>query len=120
MLSVLRSLLLSIPRTNGRIVILAITTALLSPGLTSCGGGDRSSSTTLTPPMTPPVTPPAPTSGVTVALSPRTSALTIAQPQTLTAILSGGTGALLWSVDGVQNGNASVGTIASTGDTAAV
>jgi len=122
MLSALRSLSLSIPRTNGRILILAIAAALLYPGLISCGGGGGSSSPTTTPPSAtpPPATPPPPTSSVTVALSPHSSALTTSQPQTLTATLTGGTGALLWFVDGVQDGNASVGTVASTSDTTAV
>jgi hypothetical protein len=97
---------------------LVIATALLSLALTSCGGGGTSPTTP--PPVTPPVDPPPPTSGVTVSLSPHLAALTTSQPQTFTATLSGGTGALLWFVDDVQNGNASVGTIASTGDTTAV
>ncbi len=56
---------------------------------------------------------------MTVALSPHLASVTTSQSQTLTATLAGGTGTVLWFVDGVQNGNASAGTIAGTGDTTA-
>ena len=62
---------------------------------------------------------PPPTSSVTVALSPHRSAVTTSQPQAFSATLSGGTGALLWFVDGTENGSASVGTIVSSGATTA-
>jgi hypothetical protein len=114
--SVLRCIFLSIPRTNDRMPMLALATALVSFGLTSCGGGALS--TTPSTPSTP--TTPPPTSSVTVSLSPQLSAVTTSQPQSFTATLAGGTGTILWFVDGVQNGNPSVGTIASTGDTTAV
>ena len=115
MLPVLRNVLSSLPRTDGRMLTLAITGALLSFSLMSCGGG--TSSITPSTPSTP--TPP-PTSNVTVSVSPHLTALSTSQPQTFTATLSGGTGTVLWFVDGVQNGNGSVGTIASTGDTTAL
>jgi hypothetical protein len=89
-------------------LMLVLVAALLSPGLSSCGGGTSS-----------PTPNPPPTSSVTVALSPRRSAVTTSQPQAFSATLSGGTGALLWFVDGAENGSASVGTIASTGATTA-
>lgn len=108
-----RTLSSSIPRTNGRSLLPAITAALLSFGLIACGGGTSS-----TAPSTP-STPTPPTSSVTVSLSPQLSAVTTSQPQALSATLSGGTGTVSWFVDGVQNGNASVGTIASTGETTA-
>src|SRR5713226_4422461 len=114
--SELRCLFLSIPRTNGRMPMLALTAAMVSFGLTACGGG--ASSTTPSTPSTP--TTPPPTSSVTVSLSPHLSAVTTSQPQSFTATLAGGTGTVLWFVDDVQNGNPSVGTIASTGDTTAV
>ena len=92
-----------------RTLMLAAAAALFSPGLTSCGGGSSS--------PTPPTPPPG--SSVTVTLSPRRSAVTTSQPQALTATLSGGTGALLWFVDGIADGSASVGMIAGTGNTTA-
>ena len=92
-----------------RTLMLAAAAALFSPGLTSCGGGSSS-------PMPP--TPP-PGSSVTVTLSPRRSAVTTSQPQAFTATLSGGTGTLLWFVDGIADGSASVGMIAGTGNTTA-
>jgi hypothetical protein len=104
------------PRANTRILVLAITSALLSPGLTSCGGGTSSGGGS---PSTPPPPAPPPTSSVTVTLSPPLSAVTTSQPQTFTATLSGGTGMLLWFVDGIENGNASVGAIASASDSTA-
>jgi hypothetical protein len=109
MLSVVRNLVSSICRTNSRIRMLALA-ALLSFGLTSCGGGTSST----TAPRT------TPNSDVTVSLSPRLSAVTTSQALTFTATRSGGADPLLWFVDGVQSGNASVGTIVSTGDTTAL
>ena len=106
-----RTLSSSIPRTNGRSLLPAITAALLSFGLIACGGGTSSA------PSTP--TPQPPTSSVTVSLSPQLSAVTLSQPQTLTATLTGGTGTIQWFVDGVENGNASVGTITSASATTA-
>jgi hypothetical protein len=91
-----------------RALMLVLVAALLSPGLSSCGGGTSS-----------PTPNPPPTSSVTIALSPRRSAVTTSQPQAFSATLSGGTGALLWFVDGAENGSVSVGTIASTGATTA-
>ena len=92
------------PSKSRRTLMLVLAAALFSPGLTSCGGGNSS-----------PTPNPPPTSSVTVALSPRRSAVTTSQPQAFSATLSGGTGALLWFVDGTENGSASVGTIASSG-----
>ena len=89
---------------NRRALMLVLVAALLSAGLSSCGGGTSS-----------PTPNPPPTSSVTVVLSPRRSAVTTSQPQAFSATLSGGAGALLWFVDGVENGSASVGTIASSG-----
>ncbi len=96
------------PCKGRRTLMLVLAAALFSPGLTSCGGGN--SSPTPNPPST---------SSVTVALSPHRSAVTTSQPQAFTATLSGGTGTLLWFVDGAENGSASVGTIASTASTTA-
>ncbi|MGH9503940.1 MAG: pyrrolo-quinoline quinone [Terriglobales bacterium] len=90
-----------------RVLALSMAAALLSSALSSCGGGDYSGSST---------PPPPPTSSVTVTLSPSLSAVTTSHPQTLTATLTGGTGTLLWFVDSVQNGNASVGQVTSAGD----
>lgn len=103
------------PRRSTRTMILGVSLALLCAVLTACGGGGSSTSMPSTP--TPPPT--TPTSNVTVALTPHLSAVTTSQPQSLTAALTGGTGTLLWYVDGIQNGNPSVGTIASAGDTTA-
>ena len=104
------SLFSPFPRTTGRTLLLTIAGCFLSCGLSSCGGGYS----TPTPSPTPP------TSNATVFLSPHLSAVTTSQPQTVTATLTGGTGSLLWFVDGVQNGNASVGTIASSDATTAI
>jgi len=82
-------------RTNRSIFSLIIVSALLSPGLTSCGGRNSSTSPTL-------------------SLSPHLSAVTISQSQLFTATISGGSATLTWFVDGIQGGSASVGTIVST------
>jgi hypothetical protein len=112
-------MLLSYPssrlRTSRRILLLAFTLVLFSPGLISCGG-NSSSSTTPNPP-----TPPGSGggSGGSVSLKPGLAAVTTSQSQTFTATVSGGTGTLSWFVDGVQNGNATTGAIAGNGDTTA-
>ena len=50
----------------------------------------------------------------TLPLSPTSAALTVSEPQQFTVTVPGG--ALpIWSVDGVTNGNASVGLISATG-----
>jgi len=43
------------------------------------------------------------------------AAVTTSQSQTFTATLTGGTGAISWFVDGVQNGNAATGAITASG-----
>ena len=108
MLAKLRKFFLSFRTTNGLILLLAIVSALFSPGLTSCGGG--SSSTTLTPGS----------SGVTASILPHLSAVTTSQSQQFNATLPGGSATLSWFVDGIAGGNSSTGTIASTGATTAV
>jgi hypothetical protein len=116
MSSVLRNLQMSTLRKNIPALTLAVLGILLAPGLTSCGGG---ATATTPPPSTPPPTNPPPTSSVTVALTPHRSAVTTSQSLTITATLTGGTGTVLWLVDGVQGGNATSGTITGTGDTTA-
>jgi hypothetical protein len=78
--------------------------------LASCGGSGNSGSAD---PVDPPPDPPAPS---TVALAPPLASVTTSQAITYTA---GGTNTtnsnVTWSVDGVVNGNATVGTISSTG-----
>ena len=112
MVSVLLCGSFTVRRSTG-ILALAFFSMLLCLGLTACGGGSGSTTPTPDPPAPPS------SSSVTVALSPHLAAVTTSQSQTLTATLTGGTGTLSWFVDGVQNGNASAGTIASTGDTTA-
>lgn len=56
-------------------------------------------------------TPPSTTSGLTIA--PRNTVLTFTQTQQFTA--TGGTGTVTWSVDGIQGGTSSSGTITTTG-----
>jgi hypothetical protein len=113
-----RSLSSSILRMNSRMPLLAMVAALLCFALIGCGGGTSSPAPT-TPPPPASTPPPPPSSSVTVSLSPQLSAVTTSQPQALTATLVGGTGSVLWFVDDVENGNASVGTIASASDTTA-
>ncbi len=123
--SVLRNFRASSLRKAVPALTLALLGILLVPGLTSCGGGTSSTPPPNTPPpstpppTTPPPTNPPPTSSVTVALSPQLSAVTTSQALSIRATLTGGTGTVLWLVDGVQNGNATAGTITSTGDTTA-
>jgi hypothetical protein len=106
MLAMLRNGYLSFLRTNRSILPLVFVSALLLPGLASCGGGNSSTS-------------PDP-STVTVSLSPHLTALTTSQSQPFRATKSGGSGTLTWFVDSIQGGNASVGTIVSTGATTAL
>src|SRR5579862_3296146 len=110
MLLVSPGLFSSPPRKRTRTMLSSVSLALFCVVLTACGGGSSSTSTPSTP-STPTPPPGTPTSNVTVALAPHLSAVTTSQPQTLTAALTGGTGTLLWYVDGIQNGNPSVGTI---------
>ncbi len=131
MSSVLRNFHTSILRKSIPALTLAVLGILLAPGLTSCGGGTTATTPpsgtptpstpppTTPPPITPPPSNPPPTSSVTVALTPHRSAITTSQSQTITATLTGGTGSVLWLVDGIQNGNATTGTITSTGDATA-
>jgi hypothetical protein len=53
-------------------------------------------------------------SNVTMSVSPRTAAITLARTQQFTATVPGG-GAATWSVDGIANGNSTVGVISATG-----
>jgi hypothetical protein len=79
--------------------------------LASCGGGGGSSAAP--DPVDPPPDPPAPS---TVALAPPLASVTTSQPITYTASGTNTTNAnVTWSVDGVTNGNATVGTISTTG-----
>src|SRR5271167_1531771 len=70
--------------------------------LAACGGGS----------VAPTSTTPAPT--VTLTVTPRNAALTLSQSQQFTASVPGG-GAATWSVDGIAGGNATVGTISTSG-----
>ena len=106
---------LSSQRKSRSALFLVLIVVLLSILLTSCGGGISS-----VPSPTPDPPPPPPGSnGITVTLSPRLSAVTTSQSQAFTATLAGGTATITWLVDGIEGGNASVGTIASTGATMA-
>ena len=49
-----------------------------------------------------------------MSLSPTTAAITLTRTQQFTATVPGG-GAAAWTVDGIPNGNSTVGTISSTG-----
>jgi len=57
--------------------------------------------------------------GVSVRLSPTSAALTPKGTQSFTAAVSGSTGstAVTWAVDGIANGNTTVGTLSGTGNT---
>jgi len=57
-----------------------------------------------------------PASGVTVTVSPRRVGLTTSEPQTFTATVTGNANtSVTWSVDGIANGNSTVGMISSGG-----
>jgi hypothetical protein len=53
-------------------------------------------------------------SSVTMSVSPTAAAITLTRTQQFTATVPGG-GAATWTVDGIPNGNSTVGTISSTG-----
>ena len=53
-------------------------------------------------------------SSTTMSLSPRIAAITLTRTQQFTATVPGGGGAS-WTVDGIANGNSTVGTVSSTG-----
>jgi hypothetical protein len=91
-----------------RFLSITVALALLSL-VTACGGGSSSSSGSSTP---------SGSGSGSVAISPAMAAVTTSQSQTFTATNSG-TGTLTWFVDGVQNGNATTGTITGNGDTTA-
>jgi hypothetical protein len=56
------------------------------------------------------------TTGVTITISPTTATVGVSQTQQFTAAVTGTTNtAVTWSVDGVANGNATVGTISTSG-----
>ncbi|MGH9539967.1 MAG: hypothetical protein ACRD3H_18735 [Terriglobales bacterium] len=104
-------LLSSFQLFSGSTLALAAVVVLLSSALVSCGGGASSSPS--------PTPPPSGSNGITVTVSPNVSAVTISQSQSFTATLSGGSATLSWFVDGVEGGNSSAGTIASSGATTA-
>ncbi len=53
--------------------------------------------------------------GVTVAVAPASASVQISTTRQFTATLTGGSGAVVWSVNGVNGGNATVGTVSATG-----
>ena len=75
-----------------------------SYSLTCSGAGGPSSLATIT--LT--------VANVTMSVSPQTAAITLARTQQFTATVPGG-GAATWSVDGIANGNSTVGVISATG-----
>jgi len=98
-------------------LFLVLIVSLLSISLASCGGGISSNPSPAPTPDPPP--PPSGSNGITATLSPRLSGITTSQSQAFTATLAGGTATITWLVDGIEGGNASLGTIASTGATTA-
>jgi hypothetical protein len=78
------------------------TTTTYSLACSGLGGNSAPASATLT------------VSSVTMSLSPTAAAITLNRTQQFTATVPGG-GAATWTVDGIANGNSSVGTISSTG-----
>jgi len=86
--------------------------ALVVPTLVGCGGGVSQG----TPPPGPDPQPPPPASNITVAVTPSTGSVTIGQTLQFKATVSNATNTgVTWKVNGVTGGNASVGTISSTG-----
>jgi len=86
--------------------------ALVAPTLVGCGGGVSQG----TPPPGPDPQPPPPASNITVAVTPSTGSVTIGQTLQFKATVSNATNTgVTWKVNGVAGGNASVGTISSTG-----
>jgi hypothetical protein len=77
-------------------------TTTYSLACSGLGGNSAPASATLT------------VSSVTMSLSPTAAAITLTRTQQFTATVPGG-GAATWTVDGIANGNSSVGTISSTG-----
>jgi hypothetical protein len=78
------------------------TTTSYSLTCSGAGGSSNVASATLT------------VSSVPMSLSPQTAAITLTRLLQLTATVPGG-GAATWTVDGVANGNSTVGTIGATG-----
>jgi hypothetical protein len=78
------------------------TTTTYSLTCSGAGGSSATASVTLT------------VSSVPMSLSPQNAALTLARTQQFTATVPGGGGAT-WTVDGIANGNITVGTISATG-----
>jgi hypothetical protein len=86
--------------------------ALVAPTLVGCGGGVSQGN----PPPGPDPQPPPPASNITVAVTPSTGSVTIGQTLQFKATVSNTTNTgVTWKVNGVAGGNASVGTISSTG-----
>jgi hypothetical protein len=91
--------------------VLLLMCALVAPTLVGCGGSVNQG----TPPPDPDPQPP-PASNITVAVTPSNGSLTIGQSLQFKATVSNTTNTgVTWKVNGVAGGNASVGTISSTG-----
>ena len=90
---------------SGLLVCLAVIFAA------GCGGGGGT-----TDPHVPPPPPPPPPASVTVSVSPGYASLTFTQPQQFTAtVLNASDTNVTWTVDGIANGNGTVGTIDASG-----
>lgn len=92
----------TLPNSGTQVTSAVSTTTSYSLTCTGPGGTSTVASATLT------------VSSVAMSLAPQNAALTLNRTQQFTATVPGG-GAATWTVDGIANGNASVGTITATG-----
>ena len=92
----------SFPSSGTQVTNAVSTTTSYSLSCTGAGGTSTAASATLT------------VSSVSMSLAPQNAALTLARTQQFIATVPGG-GEAAWTVDGIANGNAAVGSITSTG-----
>ena len=102
-----------------RLTVFAVSAAFLLLGFAGCGSRPATANTGTNPPAQPDppppsVPPPTPMQQGSVTISPQNAALAPGQTQQFTASSTSG-GQLVWQVDGVTGGTASIGTIDSTG-----
>ncbi len=92
----------TLPSSGTQVTSAVSTTTSYSLSCTGAGGTSAVASATLT------------VSSVTMSVAPQNAALTLTRTQQFTVTVPGG-GEAAWTVDGIANGNATVGTITSAG-----
>jgi len=92
----------TLPNNGTQLTSLVSTTTTYTLSCSGPGGASAVASATLT------------VSSVSMSLAPQNATLTLTRTQQFTATVPGG-GQAAWTVDGIANGNATVGTISATG-----